>query len=70
MGSTMTKKLSVQISLAPDEYSLDQLRKARARLGQSLETGTNGGFNEYRYVEMCAERLDRAIAAREQDGVA
>ena len=61
----MTKKLAIEISKAPEQHTLIELMSARARLGESLEKGTPGGYNEHRYVEGCAAALDKAIAAAE-----
>lgn len=61
----MTKRQAIQIALDPGAFSLTQLRGARARLSESLEKGTPGGFFEHMYVQDRANDLDRAIAARQ-----
>lgn len=61
----MTKKQAIQIALDPGAFSLGQLRRARARLSESLEKGTTGGYNEHMYVQVRAGDLDRAIESRQ-----
>lgn len=60
----MTKKQAIQIALEPSAFSLAQLDRARARLRESLEKGTPGGFFEHQYVQDRATDLDRTIATR------
>lgn len=64
MSPKMTKKQAIQIALDPDAFTVAQLKRARARLGESLEKGTPGGYSEHMYVENRVEDLDRVIAAR------
>ncbi len=60
----MTKKSAIQMALNPVDYSVAQLVRARARLAESLEKGTPGGYSEHMYVQSCAEALDEAINSR------
>lgn len=64
MSPKMTKRQAIQIALDPDAFTVAQLNRARARLGESLEKGTPGGYGEHMYVQSRADDLDREIAAR------
>ncbi len=65
MNPKMTKKLAIQMALNPGDYSVAQLVGARARLAESLEKGTAGGYSEHMYVQDCAKAIDKAINSRE-----